>query len=154
MPPAGIDRPPLVVRRGIGGGSPRTTDDQRKDTMDDSDRAPAAAGTGRYERWKSPARPRTLTATQMTAIRAVMSGVMESDRSDGVAPQARMRCDGCQRVRPSVGFIEYSRHSLCNACATEYEVARARGLALSAGQFVREKVFGEAEAYALSPSEA
>lgn len=92
---------------------------------------------------------RTLSAEQVAAIRAVMRLFVEDDLANGVAPNKRMLCDACQTAQPSLGFIEYDRHLLCNGCATEYEVARARGLALSAGQYVRDKNFGEAEAYAL-----
>lgn len=98
-----------------------------------------------------PMRP--LSPEQVTAIRAVMQLFVEDDIANGVSPQKRMYCDACQKLQPALGFIEYDRHLLCNGCAIEYEVARARGLALSAGQYVRDKNFGEAEAYALTSLE-
>lgn len=75
---------------------------------------------------------------------------VDDDLARGVTPNQRLYCDPCQRPQPMLGFIQYDRYQMCNACATEYEVARARGVSLSAGQFVREKSFGEAEAYALA----
>lgn len=93
---------------------------------------------------------RALTPEQVAAIRAVMHLFVEDDLANGVPAEKRMYCDACQKPRPALGFIQYDRHLMCNACAIEYEVARARGLALSAGQFVRDKAFGEADAYALS----
>jgi formate dehydrogenase maturation protein FdhE len=90
-----------------------------------------------------------LSATQITAIRAVMRTFVDDDRARCVPPQARMYCQACQQVRPIAGFIAYGQYQLCNTCATEYEVARARGRVASAHQFVREQVFGEELAYAL-----
>jgi hypothetical protein len=69
---------------------------------------------------------------------------LTEDLADGVAPDKRMLCDGCQLPRPMPGFAQYDRYLLCNRCATEYEVGRARGLVLTGGQFVRDKAFGEA----------
>ncbi len=90
-----------------------------------------------------------LTPEQIAAIRSRVRLVVEADLANGVSHHDRMYCDACQRLQRALGFIEYDRHLLCNGCATEHEVARARGLVLSAGQFVRDKTFGEAEAYAL-----
>ena len=74
---------------------------------------------------------------------------VDDDLANGVSPTKKLYCDACQGAQPAPGFIQYDRHLLCNRCAIEYEVARARGFALSAGQFVRDKNFGEADAYAL-----
>jgi hypothetical protein len=90
-----------------------------------------------------------LSTTQLAAIRAVMRTFVDDDLARGVALQARMFCHACQQGRAMAGFIAYDRYQLCNWCATEYEVARARGEVQSAGQFVRDKVFGEGPAYAL-----
>lgn len=104
---------------------------------------------GRRNRTSAPVE-RRLTTAQVVAIRSVMRLFVEDDLANGMPADKRMYCDACQRPRQALGFIQYDRHLLCNACAVEYEVARARGLALSAGQFVRDKTFGEAEAYALA----
>jgi hypothetical protein len=93
---------------------------------------------------------RALTPDQVAAIRAVMRLFVEDDLANGVPSGKRMYCDACQQAQPALGFIQYERHLMCNGCAVEYEVARARGMALSAGQFVRDKAFGEADTYALS----
>jgi formate dehydrogenase maturation protein FdhE len=74
---------------------------------------------------------------------------VDDDLSRGMAATSRNYCDACQRARPAAGFIQYDRYAICNCCATEYEVARARGTIASPGQFVRDKHFGEGEAYAL-----
>jgi hypothetical protein len=55
----------------------------------------------------------------------------------------RVYCDACQRPKAAAGSIRYGRYQLCNGCATEYELAQASGLAVSAGQFVRDRQFGE-----------
>jgi hypothetical protein len=90
-----------------------------------------------------------LSAAQITAIRAVMRTFVDDDLVRGVASQARLYCPACQQGRCLAGFIDYGRYQLCNRCATEYEVALARGLVQSAGRFVRDKVFGEGAAYEL-----
>ncbi len=92
-----------------------------------------------------------LTLAQVAAIRAVMQLFVEDDLAQGASPDRRFYCAACQRPRPMPGFIPYGRYQVCNACATEYEVARARHRELTIGQFVRDKAFGEAEAYALPP---
>lgn len=97
----------------------------------------------------APRLHRVLTLEQVAAIRSRMRLVVEGDLADGVAHRDRLYCDGCQRPQLAPGFIAYDQYSFCNGCAIEHEVARARGLVLSAGQFVRDKTFGEAEAYAL-----
>jgi hypothetical protein len=113
---------------------------------------PPGRAIGRRTRAAPPA-GRVLTPEQVAAIRSVMRLFVEDDLANGVSASKRMYCDACQQPQQALGFIQYDRHLLCNACAVEYEVARARGLALSAGQFVRDKAFGEAEAYALTTLE-
>jgi hypothetical protein len=66
-------------------------------------------------------------------------------------PDDRLYCDACQRSQPAAGFIRYCRYQICNACATEYEIAQARGLVGSAGQFVRDRQFGETLDLLLEP---
>jgi hypothetical protein len=101
----------------------------------------------------APQAVRTLAPEQVAAIQAVMRLFVEDDLANGVSAQKKMYCDACQRPQPALGFIQYDRHLMCNTCAIEYEVARARGLVLSAGQFVRDKAFGEADAYTLTSLE-
>jgi hypothetical protein len=74
---------------------------------------------------------------------------VEDDITRGTQPWDRRYCDACERLRSAAGFVQYARYSLCNLCAIEYEVANARGFALTAGQYVRDKNFGEAGFYAL-----
>ncbi len=103
--------------------------------------------------WTAPAVNRVLTPAQVSAIRAIMALFVEEDLANGVDPARRMYCDACGRHQPAPGFVQYDRYTLCNRCATEYEIAHARGIALSAGQFVRDKSFGEVAAHMLPPEQ-
>ena len=93
---------------------------------------------------------RHLSPSQVTAIRSAMQLFIDDDLARGVRRTDRIYCDACQRPRPAAGVIRYSRYSLCNGCATEYEVARAGGALSSPGQFVRDKHFGEDERYVIA----
>jgi formate dehydrogenase maturation protein FdhE len=84
-----------------------------------------------------------LSTRQMASIRAAMQLFIEDDIANGRPVHQRRYCDACERNRPSAGFIEYSRYAVCNDCATSYELARAHGLAVSIGQYVRDRRFGE-----------
>ena len=88
----------------------------------------------------APVPVRELTSDQLTAIHAAMRRFLEDDLARGVLPEHRVACDACRRSRPLPGAIQYDRSMLCNACAIEYEVARARGLVSSAAQFVQKAV--------------
>ncbi len=92
---------------------------------------------------------RSLSRGQVEAIRSAMRLFVDDDLARGVRQTDRMYCDACQRPRPAAGVIRYGRYSLCNCCATEYEVARAHGGLFTPGQFVRDKHFGEDERYAI-----
>lgn len=74
---------------------------------------------------------------------------IDDDLAQGVPPERRLYCDACERLRPAAGSIQYDRYLVCNTCGIEYEVARARGLTMSPGQYVRDKRFGETRVYAL-----
>jgi formate dehydrogenase maturation protein FdhE len=92
---------------------------------------------------------RPLSAAQVEAIRSAMRVFVDDDLARGTEPQRRAYCDGCERARPAAGFIQYDRYCLCNDCATEYEVARARALVSTPGQYIRDKRFGDGDYYAL-----
>lgn len=96
-----------------------------------------------------PVEERALTASQVEAIRVAMKLFVEDDLSQGVVGSSRIYCDGCERPRPAAGFINYDRYVLCNNCAIEYEVARARGAITTPGQYVRDKHFGDGDLHAL-----
>jgi hypothetical protein len=98
----------------------------------------------------SPPEERSLTASQINAIRAAMKLFVEDDLARGVLGSGRIYCDGCERPRPSAGVITYGRYVLCNNCAIEYEVARARGAITMPGQYVRDKHFGDGDLHALA----
>jgi hypothetical protein len=80
--------------------------------------------------------PRPLSAEQVAAVRTVMRLFVEDDLAAGVTPDERDVCDACRKERPAAGAIHYDDVYLCNACATEYELARLRGQVRDAGQFV------------------
>lgn len=91
----------------------------------------------------------SLSASQVASIRAAMSLFVEDDIARGRALDQRRYCDACEKVRPAAGFIEYERYAFCNACATIYEIARARGLTITPGQYVRDSRFGETLKYSI-----
>lgn len=116
------------------------------------DTTPGAARLSERGPRPMPTRPpaaRPLSAAQVGAIRAAMRVFVEDDLARGADEQRRSYCDGCERARPAAGFIQYDKHALCNGCATEYEVARARGLVPTPGQYIRDKRFGDGDSYAL-----
>lgn len=92
---------------------------------------------------------RSLTSGQIEAVRAVMHLFVEDDIANGVSLDRRLFCDACQTTRPMAGFIRYERHAFCNDCAVEYEVAQLRGWRCPPGSFIRDKQFGDDDAYAL-----
>ena len=83
-----------------------------------------------------PDAPRTLTAAQVRAIRAAMHTFVEEDLAFGSTRPARRWCVRCKGDRPAAGFIDYECGDLCNACATDYELSRARGLVWSPHEFL------------------
>ena len=70
---------------------------------------------------------RTLSPRQVEAIVALMRLFVEDDLANGVPPTSMKRCAACRLACPAPGFIRYDGHELCNPCATDYEVHRARG---------------------------
>jgi hypothetical protein len=92
---------------------------------------------------------RALTKRQLDAIRVAMRHRVDEDLARGRSLAERRYCDACERACAAPGFVSYNRYLLCNTCATEFEVANARGLPVSAGQFVRDINFGETGRYAL-----
>lgn len=79
---------------------------------------------------------RWLTPEQVRAVAAVMHLFVEDDLANGVSPSRGLWCDACERVRPAPGFIRYEQRQVCNACATEYEIQRARGLVRSIKEYL------------------
>ena len=100
------------------------------------------AGAGELSSVPATAPVHELTPDQLTAIRTAMRLCLDDDVARGVLPEHRVACEACRRPRPLPGAIQYDRSMLCNACATEYEVARARGLVSSVTQFTWEKGAG------------
>jgi hypothetical protein len=79
-----------------------------------------------------------------------MALFVEDDLARGVSPRETEYCPGCDDARPLPGFVLYDRASayafVCNACATEYEIARMRGSVSEIGEFLLDKMCGAAAA--------
>ena len=82
---------------------------------------------------------RSLSGNQLAAIRAVMRLFVEDDLAQGVSPRDRIECVACAAVRPAPGFVTYDGSTVCNACATAYEIDRARGLVRVIGEFLAHR---------------
>jgi hypothetical protein len=75
----------------------------------------------------------------------------ESEPPDPTAaPAERLYCDGCEQSVPGTDCRRWDRYVLCLRCQEEYITAWAMGRRVSPGQYVRDKRFGEEEAYTLS----
>jgi hypothetical protein len=96
------------------------------------------AGTAAGPDSTHPATPpgRELTAAQERAIRAAMQTFVDDDLAFGSGRRLRRWCVGCRAERPAPGFVAYEGAALCNPCATEFELIRARGLADTAVAFL------------------
>ena len=94
------------------------------------------SGTNGYAMPASvPEATRTLTPDQLRAIRTVMRLFKEEDLGAGRERIAPRWCVHCEAHRPGAGFIRYEDGDLCNPCATEYEIVRARGIARTVWEF-------------------
>ncbi len=80
---------------------------------------------------------RTLSPIQLRAIRTAMLLLVEDDLARGANVSTRRWCVRCRAQRPAAGSITYDGHDLCNACAIQYEVARASGTAATVKEFLR-----------------
>ncbi len=76
------------------------------------------------------------TATQERAVREVMRLFADDDMARGVSDAEPAWCDRCAAPRSACGAIRYDRTALCNTCATAFELARLRGTAHTAAQFL------------------
>jgi hypothetical protein len=90
-----------------------------------------------------PSARRNLSQAQEVAIRTAMRLFLEDSLGRDNGANQRVYCDACQQSQPAAGSIRYRRYQLCNTCATQFELALARGYTASAGQFVRDRQFGE-----------
>ena len=86
-----------------------------------------------------PHATRVLTTRQLAAIRNAMHLFVEDDLARGVSPSLSEYCPACDAPKPLPGFVRYDDVALCNACATDYEIARTRGLVQSAATFVFDR---------------
>ena len=89
---------------------------------------------------------RSLTPSQVEAIRTVMRLFVDDDTASGVDPRCTLLCHRCAAPRRAIGSVRYDRLTFCNACSTEYEIARARGLVESAAQYLERYAARQASA--------
>ena len=82
---------------------------------------------------------RLLTPTQLSAVRSIMRLFVEDDLANGVSPAEQVRCVACEGWRSAPGFIRYEQLDFCNVCATDFELARLRGLARSAAAYLESQ---------------
>ena len=64
------------------------------------------------------------TTAQVQAVYQVMRLLREDDRGRGLAVDQTVICATCRRARPALGAVRYGSSTLCNGCATDYEVLR------------------------------
>ena len=69
------------------------------------------------------------TSGQVQAVYEVMRLLREEDRERGLAPDQTIICIACHRERPALGAVAYGATTLCNGCATDYELLRLARLA-------------------------
>lgn len=79
---------------------------------------------------------RELTVDQEQAIRRAMQTFVEENAAFRASRSPVAWCDRCQTWRPSAGSIAYDDTVFCNLCATDYELARARGHVQTAAAFL------------------
>lgn len=84
-----------------------------------------------------PEATQPLTAQQVEAIRTAMHLFVEEDLARGERTPAPRWCGRCEQERPGAGFIHYEARDLCNACATVFELTRARGIVRNLPEFLR-----------------
>jgi hypothetical protein len=80
-------------------------------------------------------RDRALVQLQRRAVRTAMHILAEEDIARGAGSRPRRNCPRCGRRRPAPGFIEYDGVSLCNSCATGFELARLTDHSTSATDY-------------------
>ena len=64
------------------------------------------------------------TTGQVQAVFEVMRILREEDRDRGLRADQTVTCEACRRERPAVGAVRYGEATLCNGCATDYELLR------------------------------
>lgn len=69
------------------------------------------------------------TNGQVQAVYEVMRLLREDDRDRGLAASETVVCGSCRRDRPAAGAVRYGDSTLCNGCATDYELLRLARLA-------------------------
>ncbi|MFN8558726.1 MAG: hypothetical protein U0531_15765 [Dehalococcoidia bacterium] len=64
------------------------------------------------------------TRLQVQAVYEVMRILREDDRDRGLAVEETITCATCRRERAAAGAVRYGDATLCNGCATDYELLR------------------------------
>ena len=68
------------------------------------------------------------TNGQVQAVYEVMRLLREDDRDRGRTADETVVCASCRRDRPAAGSVRYGATTLCNGCATDYEVLKISGI--------------------------
>jgi hypothetical protein len=97
------------------------------------------AGGSEPPAYAVPHATRALTTRQVAAIRDAMHLFVEDDLERGVPSNVSAYCPSCDAPRPLPGFVRYDEVALCNACATDYEIARTRGLVQDAKTYIADR---------------
>lgn len=69
------------------------------------------------------------TNGQVQAVYEVMRLLREDDRDRGRTVDDTVGCTLCRRDRSAAGSVRYGAATLCNGCATDYELLRLAHLA-------------------------
>lgn len=80
-----------------------------------------------------------LTGQQVAAIAAIVRLFVADDLANGVSPSRALYCGACRRNCPAPGFVRYGGHEVCNPCAIDFELRRARGLVRTIAEYLAER---------------
>lgn len=76
------------------------------------------------------------TAAQIESVYRVMRLLAEDDRDRPSRRDHVLVCAGCRRERAAAGSVQYDTVTLCNGCATDYEVLRIGGQVRNAAEYL------------------
>jgi len=61
------------------------------------------------------------------AISKRIRGLVQKHLEMGVSADTRVICHNCGHAKSLAGTVHYGRYRLCNDCALQYEVTKAKG---------------------------
>ena len=80
-----------------------------------------------------------ITEAQREAVEEAMKLILEEDRERGVTLEMMFDCEGCARSRPLAGAVTYFETTLCNDCATRFELERVAGTVRNSAEYVERR---------------